>query len=458
LQWKFHPGTRSTGYSDPLQGRPTFFPNIDFCFSEICYLEVFLPDNLSPEDPEEAPTGLEVFMRGLKVMQYALVSSRLEETTAAFSANNALVSLDLLREVGKIPLLRFQPWASDWIDYKTRCDATISWDKGPDAGGTVSIARFDAHVAFGQSQDPFSCLDAILLRSPGVVIQDVNGGLRPLITPDRDPVHTFLWDPTQSALPTNVVRRGLTITPRDPAEIYNFYIFSYRDLDDPLYKEKFITIDREDLRDAADGALNQLGPIALPGVMRQSLAERIGWYMSRTLSGWIDGSGAQIYPVPFEIKGQKDSYHVAKGDNVELAHEIIEIREPAPLLCRVFTEETLPNKGEKVFTIQLTARDLYRDTDHSQVQGSGTSFDITTSDPLPDGADGVFYSLTFQGSGGMLPYSWAVTAGTLPSGLSLSTTGVLSGTPSGTGLSSFTVELTDAMSDTTSKAFDLTIT
>jgi hypothetical protein len=33
LQWKFHPGTRSTGYSDPLQGRPTFFPNIDFFFS-----------------------------------------------------------------------------------------------------------------------------------------------------------------------------------------------------------------------------------------------------------------------------------------------------------------------------------------------------------------------------------------------------------------------------------------
>lgn len=377
LQWKFHPGTKSTGYNDPLQGRPEFFPNINFCFSEICYLEVILPTVLSPTDPDEAPDGLEVFMRGLKVMQYTVVSGRLQESTAAFSANNALVSLDLLREVGKVSLLRFQRWAQDWKDFETRCDALISWDKGPLDGGVVSIPRFDAHVAFGQSQDPFSSFESILLRAPGVVWQDVNGGLRPLITPDRDPVHTFIWDPTQTVIRSNVVRRGLSITPRDPAEVPNFFIFSYRDLDDPLYKEKTVPIDRQELRDAVGGTLNTLGPIPLPGVMRQSLAERIGWYTSRNISGWDlppvgNDPPVQVYPAQFEVKGKADSYKVAKGDNVDLAHEIIEIRNAAPLFCRVLKEDLQPKKGERSFTIQLTARDIYRDTDHSYTQGEGT--------------------------------------------------------------------------------------
>lgn len=380
LQWKFHPGTKSTGYDDPLQGRPEFFPSIDFCFSEICYLEVFLPTALSPEDPNEAPDGLEVFLRGLKVEDYDLVSGRLQEAGPIFSANNALVGMDLLRETGLISLLRFQRWADEWIDFKERCDAEIPWDKGPDAGGEVMIPRFDAHVAFGQSVDPFGAFSTVLLRAPGCDWQDVNGGLRPLLSPDRDPVHTLIWDPTQSVIRSNVVRRGLSITPRDPAEVPNFYIFSYRDLDDELYKEKFVEIDRPELRDAAGGALNQFGggqPFVLPGVMRQSLAERIGWYLSRNISGWeIEGESEgdppiQVYPTQFDVKGQVDSYHVAKSDNINLAHEVIEIRNSNPLLCRVLRESTLPKRGEKEFTVQLTARDLYRDTDHSIVQGTG---------------------------------------------------------------------------------------
>src|SRR5688572_4890588 len=41
--WMFHPGTQSTGFDDPLQGRPTFFPELDFTFSQIAYIEVLLP-------------------------------------------------------------------------------------------------------------------------------------------------------------------------------------------------------------------------------------------------------------------------------------------------------------------------------------------------------------------------------------------------------------------------------
>lgn len=47
----------------------------------------------------------------------------------------------------------------------------------------------------------------------------------------------------------------------------------------------------------------------------------------------------------------------------------------------------------------------------------------------PDGTNGVAYSFAFSAKGGVAPYSWAA-LGALPDGLSLSSSGILSGTPS----------------------------
>ncbi len=63
---------------------------------------------------------------------------------------------------------------------------------------------------------------------------------------------------------------------------------------------------------------------------------------------------------------------------------------------------------------------------------------------LPGGTTGVAYSQTITGSGGTAPYTFAVTSGSLPAGLSLSSAGVLSGTPTANGSSTFTVRGTAA--------------
>ena len=63
---------------------------------------------------------------------------------------------------------------------------------------------------------------------------------------------------------------------------------------------------------------------------------------------------------------------------------------------------------------------------------------------LPNGTVGVPYSQTFTASGGTAPNSFGVTAGTLPAGLTLTPAGVLSGTPSTAGTSTFTIRGTDA--------------
>ena len=79
---------------------------------------------------------------------------------------------------------------------------------------------------------------------------------------------------------------------------------------------------------------------------------------------------------------------------------------------------------------------------------------ITTAS-LPAGTVGTAYSQTLAATGGTTPFIWSVSAGTLPAGLSLSAGGVLDGTPTAAGTSSFTVQVTGG--GTATKAFSVTI-
>ena len=84
---------------------------------------------------------------------------------------------------------------------------------------------------------------------------------------------------------------------------------------------------------------------------------------------------------------------------------------------------------------------------------------ITTTSPLPEATANAPYQATFAASGGIPPYVWTVATGTLPTGLTLAPTGVLSGTPTTTGSSSFTVNVTDSATTpgTASGAFVLQV-
>jgi hypothetical protein len=74
------------------------------------------------------------------------------------------------------------------------------------------------------------------------------------------------------------------------------------------------------------------------------------------------------------------------------------------------------------------------------------------------GAAGSAYSATLTASGGAAPYAFAITAGSLPAGLTLSSTGALAGTPTAAGTFNMTVTATDAGGFIGAQAYSLTVT
>jgi hypothetical protein len=85
---------------------------------------------------------------------------------------------------------------------------------------------------------------------------------------------------------------------------------------------------------------------------------------------------------------------------------------------------------------------------------------ITTTS-LPGATVGTAYNQTLAASSGTAPYSWSISAGALPAGLSLNaTTGVISGPPTAAGTANFTVMVTDSSSPagTATRALSITVT
>lgn len=84
--------------------------------------------------------------------------------------------------------------------------------------------------------------------------------------------------------------------------------------------------------------------------------------------------------------------------------------------------------------------------------------DVPTITSTPsNGEVGVAYDHQFAVRGGTAGYSFAVTDGTLPAGLSLSSAGIVSGTPTTAGSSTFTVRVTDSSGVSTTKAFTVVV-
>jgi hypothetical protein len=110
--------------------------------------------------------------------------------------------------------------------------------------------------------------------------------------------------------------------------------------------------------------------------------------------------------------------------------------------------------GSSGFTVQVT--DAVSATDSNALTLTVDSNLAVTTASLPDGTQSSAYSQSLAASGGFGSYSWSVTVGSLPAGLSLAS-GTISGTPTTPGASSFTVQVADGGGNTAPRALSITI-
>jgi hypothetical protein len=120
--------------------------------------------------------------------------------------------------------------------------------------------------------------------------------------------------------------------------------------------------------------------------------------------------------------------------------------------------------GQDSFTVTLTDANGLTATEGytlevGAVPASPSAPPSITTTSLPVGSDGSPYAVTPDVSGGTGPYTWWLSSGTLPSGLSLNpTTGTITGTvTSGASSETFTVAMTDADGHTTAQVFTLVV-
>jgi subtilisin family serine protease/ABC-type amino acid transport substrate-binding protein len=130
-----------------------------------------------------------------------------------------------------------------------------------------------------------------------------------------------------------------------------------------------------------------------------------------------------------------------------------------------------PNNGVNAgdaFAIPAGAQQEGANLLHFKVKTKGWTWGVTgllltdqpgplsiTTTALPDATDTQPYSTVLEASGGRAPYTWSLTAGSLPLGLTLNSDGSITGTPTEQGTFAFTARVTDADNTFVEQAFTL---
>jgi hypothetical protein len=171
-------------------------------------------------------------------------------------------------------------------------------------------------------------------------------------------------------------------------------------------------------------------------------------------------------PIPKATQGQAYSFQfLATGGLAPVSWAIIQGTLPAGLSLSSSGLLSGTPTATGVFTFVPQAVDSCAPQQQSvqsqfqiSVQANSGALTIQTASPLPNAIEGSSYTTPLNATGGTTPYVWSISAGSLPTGMSLSSSsGAITGTPTATGVSSFTAKVTDALTVFTTKAFSLTV-
>jgi len=178
----------------------------------------------------------------------------------------------------------------------------------------------------------------------------------------------------------------------------------------------------------------------------------------------VTWTGGTTETVTWDVAGTNSS-------PVNTANVKISLSTDSGLTFPIELAASTPNDGSQNITVPLvttaTARvkieaigNIFFDISNADFTINTTGCTMITVNPptLPDGLLGTAYNQTITATGGTAPYTFAITSGSLPPGLTLASDGTLSGTPTATGNYSFTITATDANSCTGSRSYTVSIT
>src|SRR5665213_3509900 len=112
--------------------------------------------------------------------------------------------------------------------------------------------------------------------------------------------------------------------------------------------------------------------------------------------------------------------------------------------------------GTANFTVKVVDANSATTTRALSIAVSPAPVNITTAS-LPNGQVGASYAQTLLATGGTGGYTWSISSGSLSAGLSLGTSGQITGTPTTSGNSSFTVKVNDTSSGSATRALSINI-
>lgn len=195
-----------------------------------------------------------------------------------------------------------------------------------------------------------------------------------------------------------------------------------------------------------------------------SVTDRTGTTVSQEYSVLINEPITTTSPAELRTGVETVEYYetlLFEGGTQPVSWEIIAGELPSGLTLDPDTGEITgtPETGS-AGTYGFTARvtDVTGDTD--TVESSitvGAELDVATT-ILPDWTAGEPYSETLEAAGGTGPYTWELTDGALPDGLSLDAdTGAITGEPTETGTFSFAITVTDADGTEATHSFTIAI-
>ena len=113
--------------------------------------------------------------------------------------------------------------------------------------------------------------------------------------------------------------------------------------------------------------------------------------------------------------------------------------------------------GQSTFTVRVADAAGEDDTQALSITINLVNPPAITTTTLPGGTVGQPYNQTLQATGGISALTWSLSSGSLPAMLSLSPAGVISGTPTNTGTSNFTVTVRDTLNQSDTQSLSIAV-